>query len=108
MNVVRVYFATPIGRRVLFVWHYNSRLKACPLHLAAFCAFDPRLNEYQSMIFCETFEHDLKKECYSFLNHVSSETEFRKACLISQKSFYSLLSTLNLPPYNVDQVEKLF
>ena len=107
-NFIRVYRSTPDRRRVLFVWRYNPRLKFEPLSLAAFCAYNPVTNEYQSYLFTEAFNYDLNRELSSFVNHVSSYDEFSKIAKISQDRFCSLLKTVNFPEYDFNETLRLW
>lgn len=107
-NYIRVYRSTPDRRRVMFVWLYNSRLKLDPLSLAAFCVYNPGTSEYQSFLFTESYNFDIRRELSSFINHVCSYEEFSKIAKSSINSFCSLLKMLNIPEFDDSTIERLF
>lgn len=107
-NFIRVYRSTADRRRVMFLWTYNSRLKLEPLSLAAFCVFNPGTSEYQSYLFTESYNCDIRRELSSFVTHASSFEEFSKIAKLSQDSFCSLLKTINVPEFDDCHTERLF
>lgn len=105
---IRVYRLTPDRRRVMFVWKLSPRLKLEPLSLAAFCIFNPASSEYQSYLFTEAYNCDLRRELSSFVNHACAFEEFSHIAKLSMDSFIAICKELNFPEFTEVSIDRLF
>lgn len=92
-NFLNVYQGMFPGKRVLFVYRFNSKRlpDLPPLFLVAEVVYDNQTGEYHSYIFDRSYLYEIKKNIYRFLSCAVSETEYRKLCTSSWNEFVKVI-----------------